>query len=216
MMDEQGTRFEVLLEDMGRNASALADAIAAQAADSKALKSNLERLDSRFGEITFEMRELTKTVAQVATKVDRLDAFATDAAPRLERLEGKVDRLEGKVDRLEGKVDRLEGKVDRLEGKVDRLEGKVDKLEGKVDRLEGKVDKLEAFASDAGPRLVRLEAFATDAAPQLERLEAFTLGAAPRLVRIETHLALPAVSPRKEMTRPRPSKHHRKKPAKRN
>jgi predicted nuclease with TOPRIM domain len=94
MMDEQGTRFEVLVEDMGRQLRAVAEAVAAQAADSKALKSNFERLDSRFGEMTFEVRELNKTVSQVATKVDRLDAFATDAAPRLERLESKVDKLE--------------------------------------------------------------------------------------------------------------------------
>lgn len=145
MMDEQGTRFAVLLEDMDRKLSVVAEAVAAQAADSRALKSNFERLESRFGDMTFEMGELNKTVSQIATKVDRLEAFATDAAPRLQRLEGKVDKLEGKV------------------------------------------DKLEAFATEAGPRLVR----------------------------IETHLALPAPPSRRETTRPLPSKHHRRKPAKR-
>src|SRR5579872_3997953 len=109
MMDEQRTRFEVLLEDANRNFGALAEAVAAQAADLKALKSNVEHLDARFGEMTFEMRELKKTVSQVSTKVDGLEAFAADAAPRLERIETKVDKLETKVDKLETKVDKLEG-----------------------------------------------------------------------------------------------------------
>jgi len=130
-MDEQATRFAVLLEDMNRNLGVLAEAVAVLDADSKALKTNFEGFASSFGEMTFEMRELKQTVSQVSTKVD--------------------------------------------------------KLEGKVDKLEGKVDKLEAFATEAGPRLVRIEA----------------------------HLALPAPSSRRETTSPLPSKHHRRKPAKR-
>ena len=124
MMDEQATRFAVLLEDMNRNLGVLAEAVAVLDADSKALKTNFEGFASSFGEMTFEMRELKQTVSQVSTKVDK---------------------------------------------------------------LEGKVDKLEAFATEAGPRLVRIEA----------------------------HLALPAPSSRRETTSPLPSKHHRRKPAKR-
>jgi predicted nuclease with TOPRIM domain len=152
MMDEQGTCFAVLLEDVDRKLGVMAEAIAAQRTDSKTLQSNFEGLESRFSEMTFEMKELKKTVSDVATKVDRLDTFATEAGPRLKRLEGKVDRLEGKVD-----------------------------------KLEGKVDNLDTFATEAGPRLVR----------------------------IETHLALPAPASRRETTSPMPSKHHRRKPAKR-
>src|SRR5882672_5474501 len=124
MMDEQATRFAVLLEDMNRNLGVLAEAVAVLDADSKALKTNFEGFASSFGEMTFEMRELKQTVSQVSTKVDK---------------------------------------------------------------LEGKVDKLEAFATEAGPRLVRIEA----------------------------HLALPAPSSRRETMSPLPSKHHRRKPAKR-
>jgi predicted nuclease with TOPRIM domain len=96
------------------------------------------------------------------------------------------------------------------------LKAEVGTLGGKVDKLEGKVDKLEVFATDAAPRLERLEAFAIDAAPRLERLEAFATDAAPRLVRIEKHLALPALPPRRDRAKLTPSKHHRRKPMKRN
>jgi uncharacterized protein YjbJ (UPF0337 family) len=163
MMDEQGTRTAVLLEDMDRRLKAVAESTGAVAAALADLKDTFSRrfdaLDVRFVGMTTDMRDLKAEVGTLGIKVDR--------------------------------------------------------LEGKVDKLEGKVDKLEAFATDAAPRLVRLEAFATDAAPRLVRLEAFATDAAPRLVRIETHLALPAPSPRRETTRPGPSKHHRRKPAKR-
>jgi outer membrane murein-binding lipoprotein Lpp len=89
-----------------------------------------------------------------------------------------------------------------LKAEVGTLGGKVDTLGGKVDKLEGKVDKLEVFA--------------TNAAPRLERLEAFAIDAAPRLVRIEKHLALPALPPRRARAKLTPSKHHRRKPMKRN
>jgi predicted nuclease with TOPRIM domain len=82
------------------------------------------------------------------------------------------------------------------------LKAEVGTLGGKVDKLEGKVDKLEVFA--------------TDAAPRLERLEAFAIDAAPRLVRIEKHLGLPALPPRRDRAKLTPSKHHRRKPMKRN
>jgi predicted nuclease with TOPRIM domain len=142
MMDEQGTRTAVLLEDMDRRLKAVAESTGAVAAALADLKDTFSRrfdaLDVRSVGMTTDMRDLKAEVGTLGIKVDR-------------------------------------------------LEGKVDKLEGKVDKLEGKVDKLEAFATDA----------------------------APRLVRIETHLALPAPSPRRETTRPGPSKHHRRKPAKR-
>ena len=136
MMDEQATRFEVLLEDMQRQVKAVAESNQAVATALAEMKHDFTRrfdqLDVRFVGMTIEMRDL------------------------------KVE--------------------------VGTLGGKVDKLEGKVDKLEGKVDKLEAFASDAGPRLVR----------------------------IESHLALPAIPPRRERTKLTPSKQHRRKPMKRN
>jgi predicted nuclease with TOPRIM domain len=185
MMDEQGTRFTVLLEDLQGQVKAVAEsnqAVAAALADMRAdFSHRFEQLDVRLVGMSIEMREL----------------------------KGEVGQLGGKVDKLEGRFDKLEGRFDTLEGRFDTLEGKVDKLEGKVDTLGGKVDKLEAFASDAGPRLVRVEG-------KVDTLEAFATDAGPRLVRIETHLALPALSPRKATTRPGPSKPHRKKPAKRN
>ena len=150
MMDEQRTRFEVLVEDMGRQLSMVAESnqtLAAALADMKHdFTRRFDGVDVRLAGMTIEMRDLK---AEVGT------------------------------------------------------------LGGKVDKLEGKVDKLEAFASDAGPRLVRLEG-------KVDKLEAFASDAGPRLVRIETHLALPAPRPRRETTRSTPSKHHRRKPTKRN
>jgi chromosome segregation ATPase len=161
MMDEQGTRFEVLLEDMKTHLSAVAEsnhALAAALADMKADSSRrFDEIDVKLVGMTIEMRDLKAEVGTLGGKVDKLEAFASDAGPRLVRLEGKVD-------------------------------------------------KLEAFANDAAPRLVRLEG-------QVDKVEAFASDAAPRLVRIETHLALPAPRPRREI---KPSKHHRRKPTKRN
>ena len=112
MMDEQGTRFEVLLEDMQRQVKAVAEsnqAVATALADMKHdFSHRFDELDVKFVGMTIEMRDLK---AEVGT------------------LGGKVDKLEVAVDKLEGKVDKLEVAVDKLEGKVDKLDGKVDKLE---------------------------------------------------------------------------------------
>jgi predicted nucleic acid-binding Zn-ribbon protein len=168
MMDEQGTRFEVLLEDMKTHLSVVAEsnhALAAALADMKADSSRrFDEIDVKLVGMTIEMRDLK---AEVGT---------------------------------------LGGKVDKLEGKVDKLEAFASDAGPRLVRLEGKVDKLEAFANDAAPRLVRLEG-------KVDKVEAFASDAAPRLVRIETHLALPAPRPRREI---KPSKHHRRKPTKRN
>ena len=178
MMDEQGSRFAVLLEDVGRKLSMVMESnhvLAAALADMKADSSRrFDEIDVKLVGMTIEMRDL------------------------------KAD------------VGTLGGKVDKLEGKVDKLEGKVDKLEEFATDAGPRLMRLEAFATDAGPRLERLEEFATDAGPRLERLEEFATDAGPRLVRIETHLALPALPPRRGTKRLTPSKHHRRKPVKRN
>ena len=98
MMDEQGTRFEVLLEDMQRQVKAVAEsnqAVATALADMKHdFSHRFDELDVKFVGMTIEMRDLK---AEVGT------------------LGGKVDKLEVAVDKLEGKVDKLDGKVDKLE-----------------------------------------------------------------------------------------------------
>jgi outer membrane murein-binding lipoprotein Lpp len=125
MMDEQGARFAVLLEDMDRKLGLLAEASA----------SHGEKLTS-----------LEHTLNQ---RIDQLDV--------------------------------------KFVGMAIEIRTKVNELGTKVDKLETKVDKLEVFAIDA----------------------------APRLERIEHHLALNKPLPRHETTRTAPSKHHRRRPAKR-
>jgi predicted nuclease with TOPRIM domain len=157
-----------------------------------------------------DMRRQLQAVAESNRAVaEALADMKHDFGRRFDELDVKFVGMTIEMHDLKAEVGTLGGKVDKLEVAVDKLEVAVDKLEGKVDKLEGKVDKLEAFASDAGPRLVRLEG-------KVDKLEAFATDAAPRLVRIETHLALPAPRPRRETARRGPSKHHRRKPAKRN
>jgi predicted nuclease with TOPRIM domain len=153
---------------------------------------------------------------QVKAVAESNQAVASALADMKADFTRRFDELDVKFVGMTIEMRDLKAEVGTLGGKVDKLEGKVDKLEGKVDKVEGKVDKLEVFATDAAPRLERLEAFAIDAAPRLERLEAFAIDAAPRLVRIEKHLALPALPRRRDRAKLTPSKHHRRKPMKRN
>jgi hypothetical protein len=135
MMDEQGTRTAVLVEDMDRRLKAVAESTGAVAAALADLKDTFSRrfdaLDVKFVGMTIEIRDLKAEVGTLGTEVGTLGT--------------------------------------------------------EVGTLGTKVDRLEAFASEAGPRLVR----------------------------IETQLSLPASPPRRKPTRPTPPTHHRRKPAKR-
>ncbi len=98
MMDEQRTHDRALLEDMDRKLSMVAEstqAVAAMLADVKAdFSRRFDELDVRFVGMTIEMRDLKAEVGTLGGKVDNLEAFAKDAAPRLEQLEGKFGHLE--------------------------------------------------------------------------------------------------------------------------
>ena len=112
MMDEQGTRVAVMMEDMDRKLGVLAESVQVVTAKLAELKDDcirrFDHIDARFVGMSIEMRDLKTEVGTLGSKVDRLEvkvdrleAFANDAGPRLERLEVKVDKLEGKVDKLE-------------------------------------------------------------------------------------------------------------------
>jgi chromosome segregation ATPase len=97
MMDEQGTRFAVLLEDMGRKLSVVAEsnqAVAATLADMKHdFNRRFDEIDVKLVGMTIEMRDLKAEVSRLGGKVDKLEEFAKDTAPRLERIETKLDSL---------------------------------------------------------------------------------------------------------------------------
>jgi predicted nuclease with TOPRIM domain len=105
MMDEQGTRFAVLLEDMDRKLSVVAEAVVSH--DKKlidierTLNQRMDELDVKVVGIAVEMRELKAEVGKLGTKVDHL--------------EGKVDHLEGKVDHLEAFAIEAAPRLERIE-----------------------------------------------------------------------------------------------------
>jgi phage shock protein A len=94
-MDEQENRFAVLLEDMDRKLGAVAEAVASQGEKLTGLEHKLDRrideLDVKFMGIAIEL----------GTKVDRLETKVDGLETKVDRLETKVDKLETKVDKLE-------------------------------------------------------------------------------------------------------------------
>jgi outer membrane murein-binding lipoprotein Lpp len=116
MMDEQVTRFTVLLEDMDRKLGAVAEAVASQGERLTGLEHKLDRrideLDVKFMGIAIEIRtkvnelgtkvdKLETKVDKLETKVDKLEVFATDAGPRLERLEVFATDAGPRLERIE-------------------------------------------------------------------------------------------------------------------
>jgi hypothetical protein len=109
MMDEQVTRFMVLLEDMDRKLGTVAEAVASQGEKLTRLEHKLDRrideLDVKFMGIAIEIRtkvdKLGTKVDELGTKVDKLEVFATDAGPRLERLEVFATDAGPRLERIE-------------------------------------------------------------------------------------------------------------------
>jgi len=111
-MDEQGTHFAVLLEDMGRRLSAVAEsnqAVAAALADMKHdFSRRFDEIDVKLVGMTFEMRDLKAEVSTLGGKVDKLEGkvdkleeFAKDTAPRLERIETFAIDAGPRLERIE-------------------------------------------------------------------------------------------------------------------
>ncbi len=131
--------------------------------------------------------KLTEMDERITRRLDDIDVKIVVLTVEVRELKTRVDQLEVRFDQLEARFDRLETRFDQLETRFDQLETRFDGLETRFDRLETRFDKLEAFAADAGPRLER----------------------------IETHLKLNKPLPARDATRAEPSRHHRRKSAKR-
>ena len=112
MMDEQRTRFEVMLEDMDRNVRVLTEstrAVAAALADMRHdFTRRFDEIDLKFVGMTIEIRDLKTEVSTLGGKVDNLET-------RVDRLEAKVDNLAVRVDRLEAFTTDAAPRLERLE-----------------------------------------------------------------------------------------------------
>jgi chromosome segregation ATPase len=87
MMNEQGNRLEAMFEDMTRQLGVMAEANAVHNERYQKIESRLDGIEARLGELTFEVRGLRADVGKIEGKVDKLEAFASDAGPRLVRIE---------------------------------------------------------------------------------------------------------------------------------
>jgi septal ring factor EnvC (AmiA/AmiB activator) len=116
-----------------------------------------------------------------------MDDQAARFAVLLEDVDRKLGVMAEAIAVQDARWKRLESKFDGLESRMGEITVEIRELNRTVSQLVIKVDKLEGFAADAGPRLVR----------------------------IEDQLSLNKPLPRRDATRAEPSKHHRRKPAKR-
>jgi hypothetical protein len=91
MTNEQENRAVVLMEDMDRKLGAVTESVQSVAAMLAEVKDDFIRrfdhIDAEFVGMKIEMRDLKAEVGTLGSKVDRLEVFASDAGPRLVRIE---------------------------------------------------------------------------------------------------------------------------------
>ena len=86
--------------------------------------------------------ELADELAEVAARLDRLDAAVADApsSDRIDDLGDRLDTLDARLDELDAVRDRLDAHGDRL----DEVDGRIDGVDGRLDDVESDLDGISA------------------------------------------------------------------------
>ncbi|RLM50654.1 hypothetical protein [Halorubrum sp. Atlit-28R] len=106
--------------------------------------------------------DLADELAEVAARLDRLDAAVADAptADRVDELRDRLDALDDRMDELDAvrvRVDEFGDRLDEVDGRVDEIDGQVDDVDDRLDGVEADLDPISADdLSDIDDKLSRV------------------------------------------------------------
>ena len=84
------------------------------------------------GMVTVDAEQLVTLVTLLATSLGVVAYLSRSLTRGLATLGERIDRLEVRIDRLEVRIDKLDARIDKLDARIDGLDSKIDRVEASL------------------------------------------------------------------------------------